>query len=41
MGVGWRAEGGGAIAEYLGFGFQLGMNFQSDNGFPVIQNKNS
>ena len=32
MGVGQAAEGSGAAAECFSFGFQLGMNFQADNG---------
>ena len=33
--VGGRTEFGGATAEYLGSGFQLGMNFQADDGFKM------
>ena len=32
MGVGQAAESSGAAAECFSFGFQLGMNFQADNG---------
>ena len=35
MGVGGGAELGGAAAEDFGGGFQLGMDFQSDDGFEL------
>jgi hypothetical protein len=33
VGIGGGAEGGGAVAEYFGFCFQLGMDLQPDHRF--------
>jgi hypothetical protein len=36
MGIGWGPEGGGAAAENLAGGEQMGMDLQPDDGF-VLQ----